>query len=150
MCVWFKHIKPVKKVAELFSLVHISFYKNHVYRRLFKFWLIFPNQNYQSRSKNIFSTNADIAHFLRGGKDSLSSNICSKHQEKQRRSSAVWRYRWLPRVLSKIVTTSSPGYRPRQVFPPSHLPDWSLNPLEETLLQPVLKSLITVFIITRS
>ena len=30
---------------------------------------------------------------------------------------------------------------------PLHPPDWSLNPLEETLLQPVLKSFITVFII---
>ena len=29
----------------------------------------------------------------------------------------------------------------------SHPPDWSPNPLEETLLEPVLKSFITVFII---
>ena len=28
--------------------------------------------------------------------------------------------------------------------PPPHTPNWSLNPLDETLLQPVLKSFITV------
>ena len=41
------------------------------------------------------------------------------------------------------------GSGPRQFSPPpSPIPtrDWSLNPLEETLLQPVLKSFITVFI----
>ena len=30
--------------------------------------------------------------------------------------------------------------------PPPYPSDWSLNPLEETVLQPVLKSFITVFI----
>ena len=33
-------------------------------------------------------------------------------------------------------------------FPP-HPPDWSLNPLEETLLQPMMESFITVFIVMR-
>ena len=42
--------------------------------------------------------------------------------------------------------TSSPGSRPRQLFPHFKSPDWSLNPLEKTLLQPMLKRLISVFI----
>ena len=39
-------------------------------------------------------------------------------------------------------------FRTSSILPPSPFPtrDWSLNPLEETLLQPVLKSFITVFI----
>ena len=67
--------------------------------------------------KSIISTDADIAHFLRRRKDSLSSKICSKHQEQQRRSSAARRYRWPACVLSQVVRTSSPGSRPRQFFP---------------------------------
>ena len=40
-----------------------------------------------------------------------------------------------------------PGFRvPRKFSPPPPPPKWSLNPLEETLPQPVLKSFITVFI----
>ena len=67
--------------------------------------------------KNIISTDADMAHFLWRRKDSLSSKICSKHQEQQRRSLGAWRYRWLACVLSQVVRTSSPGSRPRQFFP---------------------------------
>ena len=41
-----------------------------------------------------------------------------------------------------------PRFQTSPILPfPSHLPDWSPNPLEETLLEPVLKSFITVFII---
>ena len=39
--------------------------------------------------------------------------------------------------------------RPSQFFPTSPPPDWSLNPLKETFLQPVLKSFITVFTIIK-
>ena len=66
--------------------------------------------------KNIISTDADITHFLWRRKDSLSSKICSKHQEQQRRSLAARRYRWLACVLSQVVRTSSSGSRPRQFF----------------------------------
>ena len=34
-----------------------------------------------------------------------------------------------------------------QLFPPPHPADWSLNPLRETLVQLVLKSFISVFIL---
>ena len=44
------------------------------------------------------------------------------------------------------VRTWSPGSRPRQWFPPPPPPDWSLNPMEETLLQPLLKSFALDFI----
>ena len=43
-----------------------------------------------------------------------------------------------------------PRFQTSPILPfPPHPPDWSLNPLEETLLQPVLKSFITVFILMR-
>ena len=50
-------------------------------------------------------------------------------------------------IVMQVVRTSSPGSRPRQLFPPPHPADWSLNPLRETLLQLVLKSFISVFIL---
>ena len=46
-------------------------------------------------------------------------------------------------IALQVVRTSSPGSGPYQS---PHPLDWPLNPLEETLLQPVLKSFITVFI----
>ena len=49
-------------------------------------------------------------------------------------------------ITLQVVRTSSPGSRPRQFFPPPHPSNWSLNPVRETLLQPVLKSFIAVFI----
>ena len=86
---------------------------------------------------------------LTWNKHSLSSKIFSKHQEQRRMSQAIWRYWWLACLLIalQVVRTSSPG----SGFlvnspPPSPPPKWSLNPLEETLPQPVLKSFITVFI----
>ena len=88
-----------------------------VYRRFFQFWLFSQTKIISHAQKNIISIDADIAHFLWRRKDSLSSKICSKHQEQQRRSSAARRYRWLACVLSQVVRTSSPGSRPRQFFP---------------------------------
>ena len=49
-------------------------------------------------------------------------------------------------IALEVLTTSSPESRPRQLFPPFP-PPWSLNPLEEALLQPVLRSFISVFIL---
>ena len=45
-----------------------------------------------------------------------------------------------------VVRTSSPGSRLRQFFPTSPPPELVFQSIEETLLQPVLKSFITVFI----
>ena len=45
-----------------------------------------------------------------------------------------------------VVRTSSPGSRLRQFFPTSSSPELVFQSIEETLLQPVLKTLITVFI----
>ena len=51
-------------------------------------------------------------------------------------------------LTSMRFTASSENSRPRQFFPSLPIPP-SLNPLEETPLQSVLKSFITVFIVTR-
>ena len=51
-------------------------------------------------------------------------------------------------LTSMRFTTSSDNSRPRQFFPSLPIPP-SLNSLEETLLQSVLKSFITVLIVTR-
>ena len=45
-----------------------------------------------------------------------------------------------------VVRTSSPGSRLRQFFPTSPPPELVFQSIEETLLQPVLKTFITVFI----
>ena len=45
-----------------------------------------------------------------------------------------------------VVRTSSPGSRLCQFFPTSPSPELVSQSIEETLLQPVLKSFITVFI----
>ena len=45
-----------------------------------------------------------------------------------------------------VVRTSSPGSRPRQFFPTSPPPELVFHSTDETLLQPVLKRFITVFI----
>ena len=119
-----------------------------VYCRFFQFWLIFPNRNYKSRSmkynfnwcwhhtlhlkkktfpifENLLKTSGTTTSFLSCLKITLTSMRVYRLQ---------------------VVWTSSPGSRPPQLFPLPHPPDWSLDPLEETLLQPVLKSFISVVI----
>ena len=51
-------------------------------------------------------------------------------------------------ALQEDVRTSSPGFRPRQFspLPPPETPELFPNSIEETLLQPVLKSFVTAFI----
>ena len=53
-------------------------------------------------------------------------------------------------TLLEVVRTSSPGFRPRQFSPlsplPPETPELFPNSIEETLLQPVLKSFVTAFI----
>ena len=91
----------------------------------------FPNQNYQSLSKE-YNFNWCWHHTLHLKKKKISSSkVCSKHQGQQQRSSAAWRYRWLACVLValQVLRTLSPGSRLRQLFPslPSLPSDWSLN-----------------------
>ena len=91
----------------------------------------FPNQNYQSLSKE-YNFNWCWHHTLHLKKKKISSSkVCSKHQGQQQRSSAAWRYRWLACVLValQVLRTLSPGSRIRQLFPslPSLPSDWSLN-----------------------
>ena len=117
-----------------------------LYRRFFQFWLIFPNQNYKSRSKE-YNFNWCWHHTL-----PLKKKRFSIFENLLKTSGTT------TKVLSclKIALTGKrfmascenvvPRFQTSPILPfPSHPPDWSLNPLEETLLQPVLKSFITVF-----
>ena len=63
-------------------------------------------------------------------KDFLSSKICSKHQEQQRRLFAAWRYRWLTCVwklwelrpqVPDLVNSSLPSPPPRLVLRSSQI-----------------------------
>ena len=94
-----------------------------VYRRFFKFWLIFPYRNYKSRYIEYnFSWYWHQKHFIRRRKHSLSSKTCSKHQELQRKSQAFWRYRWLACVLIalQVARTSFPRFQTSShYFPPN-------------------------------
>ena len=96
---------------------------------------------------NIISTDADIIHLRLRRKRYLYSNICSKHQIPRRRSFL----KIPPTSLCYYRCASYENFVPR--FQPNNSPqlslpaDWSLNPFEETLRQPVLKSFITGFMI---
>ena len=101
--------------------------------------------------KNIISTDADITHFLWRRKDSLSSKICSSTT--LRTTTEVLSCLKIPLTRMRFIASCEnvvPGFETSPILPfPPHPPDWSLHPLEETLLQPVLKSFITVFIFMR-
>ena len=75
-----------------------------------QFWLIFPNRNYKSRSKE-YNFKWCWHHTLHLKKNTFPVfEICYKHQEQKRRSSAAWRYGWLtcvymhapPRMVPKF------------------------------------------------
>ena len=120
-----------------------------VYSSFFQFWLIFPNPSYQSHSKEY--------HF----------NWCWHRTLPLKKEKILYLRKFASgtttKVLSclKIPLTSMrfiascenvvPRFQTSQFFPSLTTPRTGLfNPLEETLLQPVLKSFITVFIIMRS
>ena len=114
-----------------------------IYRRFFQFWLIFPNQNYQSRSKE-YNFNWCWHHTL-----PLKKKRFSVFENLLKTSGTTTKVLSCPKIpLNSMHFIASFQTSPILPFP-SHPPDWSLNPLEETLLQPVLKSFITVFIIMR-
>ena len=114
-----------------------------VYRRSFQFWLIFPNQNYQSRSKE-YNFNWCWHRTL-----PLKKKRFSVFENLLKTSGTTTKVLSCPKIpLNNMHFIASFQTSPILPFP-SHPPDWSLNPLEETLLQPVLKSFITVFIIMR-
>ena len=81
-------------------------------------------------------------HFFWRRQHSLSSKILSS-----RTTTTVVTSLKIPLTsMCVVVRTSSPGSRLRQFFPTSSSPELVFQSIEETLLQPVLKTLITVFI----
>ena len=68
---------------------------------------------------------------------------------KSQRSSAVWKHRWLACVLLalQVVRISSLGLQTPS-FLPHHPSNWSLNPLEETLRQPVRINFVKIWDMT--
>ena len=101
--------------------------------------------------KNIIPTDVDIVHFIWRRKDSLPRKFSQNIRNNKDGPS-----------LQKILQTSMcvdcfascenvvPRFQTSSILPFFlHPLDWSLNPLKETLLQPVLKSFITAFTIIR-
>ena len=112
-----------------------------VYRRFFQFWLIFSNQNYQSRSKE-YNFNWCWHRTLPLKKKTFS--IFENLLKTSGTTTKVLSCLKIPLTSMRFIAnvrTSSPGSRPRQFFP--------FLPPPPSLLQPVLKSFITVFIIKR-
>ena len=140
---WFTVITCIPSNRLLMSKLEV------IYRRFFQFWLIFPNQNYQSRSKEYNLNLCWYRTLPLKKKRSLSSKIWSKHQEQQR-FSAAWRHCWLACLLSQVARTSPPGSRRRQLFP--FLPNprtGLLIPLKKLLYGQCWKVLSQFFVIMR-
>ena len=117
-----------------------------VYRRFSQFWFIFPNQNYHSRSKEYnFNWCWHCTLPLKKKRFSIFKTLLKTSGTTTKVLSCLK----IP-LTSMICENIVPRFQTSPILPfPSHPLDWSLNPLEETLLRPVLKSFITVFIIMR-
>ena len=121
-----------------------------VYRRSFQFWLIFPNQNYQSRSKEYnFNWCWHRTLPLKKKRFSIFENLLKTSGK----TTKVLSCSKIPLTSMRFIASCEnvvPRFQTSQFFPSLTTPRTGLfNPLEETLLQPVLKSFITVFIIMR-
>ena len=111
-----------------------------IYHHFFQLWLIFPNQNYQSRSKE-YNFNWCWHRTL-----PLKKKRFSVFENLLKTSGTTTKVLSCPKIpLNNMHFIASFQTSPILPFP-SHPPDWSLNPLEETLLKPVLKSFITVLL----
>ena len=114
-----------------------------VYCRFFQFWLLFPNRNYKSRSTE-YNFNWCRHHALHLKKTIFF--VFENFVITSRTTTTVVTSLKIPLTsMCVVVRTSSPGFRPRQFFPTSPLPDLVFHSTDETLLHPVLKSFITVF-----
>ena len=115
-----------------------------VYCRFFQFWLLFPNRNYKSRSIE-YNFNWCWYHALHLKKTTLL--IFENLVTTSRTMTTVVTCLKIPLTsMCVVVRTSSPGSRLRQFFSTSPPLELVFQSLKETLLQPVLKSFITVFI----
>ena len=115
-----------------------------VYCRFFQFWLIFPDRNYKSRSIE-YNFNWYWRHALHLKKKTIPifENLVTTSRTTTKVVSCL---KILLTSMCVVVRTSSPGSRLRQFFPTSLPHELVFKSIEETLLQPVLKSFITVFI----
>ena len=121
-----------------------------VYRRFFQFWFIFQNQNHQSRSKEYnFNRCRHRTLPLKKKGFSIFENLLKTSGTTTKALSCMK----IPLTSTHFIASCEnvvPRFRTSPILPfPQQAPDWSLNPLEETLVQPVLKSFITVFIIKK-
>ena len=110
-----------------------------VYRRLFQFWLIFPNQNYQSRSKECnFNWCWHRTLLLKKKRFSIFENLLIASGTTTKVISCLK----IPLTSMRFIASCEdvvPRFQTWPILPfAPHPPDWSLNPLEETLLQPEL------------
>ena len=121
-----------------------------VYRRFFQFWLIFLNQNYQSRSKEYnFNWCWHCTLPLKKKRFSIFESLLKTSGTTTKVLSCL-KIRLTSMRLTESRENVVPWLQTSPILPfPPHSLDWSLNPLEEILLQPVLKSFTTVFIIMR-
>ena len=111
---------------------------------LCQFWLIFPNRNYRSRSIE-YNFNRCWHHALHLKKKTLP--IFENLVTTSRTTPKVVSCLKIPLAsMCVIVRTSFPGSRPRQFFPTSPPPELFFQSIKETLLQPVLRRFITVFL----
>ena len=114
------------------------------YCHFFQFWLIFPNRNYKSRSIK-YHLNRCWHHALHLKTKTLP--VFEHLVTTSRTATKVVSCLEIPLTsMCVVVRTSSPGSRLRQFFPTSSPPELVFQSIEETLLQPVMKSFITVFI----
>ena len=109
-----------------------------VYCRFFQFWLIFPNRNYKSRSIGYnFNWSRQHALHLKKKTFPVFENLVTT----SRTTMKVVRCLKIP-----LTSMCSCENTVRQFFPTYPPPELVFQSIEETLLQSVLKSFITVFI----
>ena len=103
-----------------------------VYRRFFQFWLIFPNQNYQSRSKE-YNFNWCWHRTLPLKKKTFS--IFENLLKTSGTATKVLSCLKIPLTSMRFIASCEnvvPRFQTSPILPfPPHPRNWSLNPLEE-------------------
>ena len=100
-----------------------------IYCRFFRFWLIFPNQNYKSRSIE-FNFNWCWHHALQL-KEKTFRILKNLVKTLRTTTKVISCLKILLTSMPVVVRTLSPISRPHQFFPTSPPPDWSFNPLRK-------------------
>ena len=115
-------------------------------------WLFFPNQNYQSQWVEYnFNWWWHRTLHLKKKRFPIFENLLKTFMT----TTKVLNCLKIPLTSMRIERLAScenfvPRFQTSSILPfRTHTPDWYLNSHEETLLQQVLKSFITIFIITK-